>query len=324
MRGRRVSSLIGLVVGGLGVAFVAVSLLDEWDRVVALSLDARPSWLGAGFLFGLAGMTIIGLGWRRALQLVGHRAAHSDALRWYFVGQLGKYVPGGVWAVVGSAELAVGGGTTRARSYGAMVLALGATYLAGIMVVAAVLPFHPELLERAPWAALCAALVPLGLAATHPVVVRRAGRVVERLARRNIALEVPPWGAAVRLTLMHLPAWGAVGLANWCLVRGLGADASVSAITLAAVLAWVIGFLIVPAPGGLGVREAVFVLTATPLSSGVAAAVAVLSRILFMLVDLVAAACLSVLGARRDGGPPGRSGQDHPREVDGVQGSLRR
>lgn len=311
----RISTVAGILLGALGLAFVVASLWADWSQVLAVIRSARPLWLGAGFALGLVAMGLIGLGWWRALRLVGCPRTAREALRWYFVGQLGKYVPGGVWAVVGSAELAVGGGATRARSYGAMVLSLGATYLAGIMAVGVLLPLHPHLMLGIPWTGVLVGIVPLGILAAHPVVVRKVAAIAARVLKRELDLEVPTWGTSLQLTLMHLPAWGAVGLANWCVANGLGIEASLTGITLASILAWVTGFLAVLAPGGLGVREAVFVLAAAPLSSGLAAAVAVLSRVLFMLVDVLAASLMSLFPSRRGGGaeePLGHQGPVQP------------
>ena len=294
-RRRGLSTLVGFVLAGLGAAFVAWSLADEWERVLEAATGARPLWLGAGFGFGIAGMVGLALGWRRALELLGLPCSRRDALHWYFVGQLGKYLPGGVWAVVGSAELAAGEGASRARAYGAMLLALGCGYLAGVLAVAGLLPFQIGLLQGLPTVGFLLALIPLGVLAVHPAVLGRVLELTRRVAQRPIELEVPPWGSSLRLVGWHLPAWLGLGLATWCVARALEGPAPVVNIVLAGILAWVVGFLVVPAPGGLGVREAVFTVAATSLSSGMAAAVAVVARVLFVLVDLVGAGLVLLL-----------------------------
>ena len=57
----------------------------------------------------------------------------------------------------------------------------------------------------------------------------------------------------------------------------------IARVALAAIVSWIIGF-ITPAPGGIGVREAVFVAFAG-VAAGPAAAAAILARVLFVLVD---------------------------------------
>jgi hypothetical protein len=67
------------------------------------------------------------------------------------------------------------------------------------------------------------------------------------------------------------------------------------------VLAWFCGFVVIPAPAGAGVREAVFVAT-SGLDPGLAVTVAVTARLAFVTVDLIGAA---VAASRlRPTGPP--------------------
>jgi hypothetical protein len=61
-------------------------------------------------------------------------------------------------------------------------------------------------------------------------------------------------------------------------------------IVFAAVLSWIVGFVVIPAPGGLGVREAAVVVAAAALSGGLAAATAIIAGVLFIVVDAIAAA----------------------------------
>ena len=87
------------------------------------------------------------------------------------------------------------------------------------------------------------------------------------------------------------------------MARALTADAGgdVGAIAFAAVLSWIAGFLAVPVPGGVGVREAVFV-AAAGLDPGVGAAVALVTRAVFMAVDAAGALGAAAWLAHREAG----------------------
>jgi uncharacterized membrane protein YbhN (UPF0104 family) len=68
-------------------------------------------------------------------------------------------------------------------------------------------------------------------------------------------------------------------------------------------LAWVVGFVVPGAPGGIGVREAVFVsLFAPTLGAGIAANLAIALRLITTLSDVVTFALASALTV-----PPRRS-----------------
>jgi hypothetical protein len=297
---RRIVRSLGLVVAVLGVGFVTRELVRSWDDVRAAIADANPGLLAAALVVGSAGFVVIGLGWRRCLRAMGARPAIRDALHWYYVGQLGKYVPGGIWPVVGRGEMARRGGVPASIGYGSTVLSLGVTYLAAILTMTLALAAGATGRDGVLWQPVLA-LLPLGILALHPKVVAAALRAARRVTRRELRIPVPSWGVSVGLLVWHVPAWLAIGTATWLTALALDPGSpDLRNLLFATVLSWVAGFLVVPAPGGIGVREAVFIAAATSLSSlGVAAAVAVVARVLFILVDLAGAGVSTVLAQSR-------------------------
>jgi glycosyltransferase 2 family protein len=314
MRMRWVLRSVGLIIAVLGVLFVTRELVTSWPEVREAVAAAHVGLLGAALAVGSAGLLVVGLGWRRCLVVLGQRHPARATLRWYYLGQLGKYVPGGIWTVLGRGELARRGGVPGSVGYGSIVLSLGVTYLAGIGTIAVVLATGATGHDAVPWQPVLV-LLPLGLLALHPRVVTFALGMARRLLRRELPVPVPRWRVSVGLLAWHVPAWLAIGTATWLVALALDPGTpDVRNLMFATVLSWVVGFLVVPAPGGLGVREAVFVAAAVSLSTtGVAAAVAVVARVVFILVDLLGAAVASLLAAplRADQGLPDAS--DLPR-----------
>jgi uncharacterized membrane protein YbhN (UPF0104 family) len=299
MRKRLVRSL-GAIIGILGVAFVARALVLSWDEVRTAVAGASPGLLLAALAAGSCAMLVIGLGWRRCLAALGARRSALEALHWYYVGQLGKYVPGGIWTVVGRGELARRGGLPGSVGYGGTVLSLGVTYLAAILTVAIALAAGAAGRESVWWQPVLA-LLPLGILGLHPRVMSAVLRAAGRLRRRELSVPVPRWGVSIGLLAWHVPAWFAIGAATWLVAAALNPTLpDARNLLFAAVLSWVLGFLMVPVPGGIGVREAVFVAAATSLdSAGVAAAVALVARVVFILVDVLGAGVSTALAHRR-------------------------
>ncbi len=101
-RSRAVLSVgVGSAVVLVGFAFVIRRVAEQWDDVRRQLADARPAWVVAALLLAIAGMGTIGLRWARCLELMGVSQSRWSVLRWFATGQLGKYVPGGIWHVVG-------------------------------------------------------------------------------------------------------------------------------------------------------------------------------------------------------------------------------
>jgi uncharacterized membrane protein YbhN (UPF0104 family) len=252
--------------------------------------------VAAGAALALTGMVAVAAVWRRALRLVGAELAGPEAVALYFQGELAKYVPGGPWAVVGRAELARRRGVAPAAAYAGVALSLAGLYLAAALVAGALLAWAPGR-ARVLAAAALLAVVLVGVGVLHPRALTRLLALSGRVLAGPVV--VPRWGASLGLVPCYLPAWALMGTATWCLARALAAHASYPNIMGATALAWLAGFLAVPVPGGVGVREAVFVASVS-LPGGVAAAVAIAARMAFMMSDALGGAVASaVMGLGR-------------------------
>jgi hypothetical protein len=287
-RARVASTAAGVVIATAATVFVGRALVRDREEIGDALGEASPGWLVLAVVLAVVGMTAIAVPWRRAIQLLGDDLPMGQVIRRYFVGEIGKYVPGGVWPILGRGELAARWGIRRTSAYGSVLLSLLALYLAAMFVVVAGLP---ALLAgddgTGPIAVLL--LLPVGLVALHPVVLRRGLGIVERLTHRQVDLEVPTWRSSVALVVRYVPAWLAIGGATWAVARSLDPSAGLLEVGTAATLSWLIGFVLVPVPGGVGVREAAFVAAAGSLDPGIAAAVAVGARLIFVAVDAAGA-----------------------------------
>ncbi len=296
-RRARISTLVGGVIAIAGAAFVVRAIAKQWGTLRSSLADAQPAWLVAGFVCSAAAVLLMALPWRKALSMLGAKLPQRATIRYYFAGEIGKYVPGGIWPIVGRGELARSGGIPVATAYASVALSLGALYLAGMAFVVILLPLwvagSGEL--NALWVL---ALLPIGLAALHPRPLTWLVGRAERLLRRPVDVAVPRWSASVGLVARYLPSWVFVGTATWCIARAFDGNIGWLQIVPATVLSWIIGFVLVPIPGGLGVREAAFVGLVSALPSGIAATVAIAARLSFMLVD-GAGAALAGMGLRR-------------------------
>ena len=205
-------------------------------------------------------------------------------------------------------ELAVRNGIRRTVAYTSVLFSLAVLYLAALLSAAGLFPVVLATGGTSSTPVLLVLLVPLGLVFLHPAVLGPLVQLAGRVAKRDVSLDLPRWGVMVGLVLRYLPAWLLIGSATWAVTRALSADVSWVEICLATVLSWSAGFLVAPAPGGVGIREAAFVAVAASMPGGVAAAAALCARLVFMFVDAVGAAVAgAVLGAggrRREQGDP--------------------
>ncbi len=322
------TTAVGVLLAGVAVAFVGQRLASNWDDVTDALSGARPAWIVGAAVLAVAGMTAIAVPWRRALRSVGGDLPMNETIARYYLGEVGKYLPGGVWPVLGRGELARRAGVARVAAYGSVALSLVALYLAAMLLAVA---GAPAILGgdggdgggdagKYVW---ILALLPIGVALLHHAVLERLRRAGEKLLRREIRAEIPPWRDSLTLVACYVPAWLFIGTATWAVARGLGQDVGWWDVAPAAILSWIVGFLLVPVPGGVGVREAAFAAAAGTLDPGVAAAVGVVARVMFVAVDGGGALIASAWLARRsplgdDDGEPARDREADPATRSGA------
>ncbi len=224
----------------------------------------------------------------------------ARTLAWYYVGELGKYLPGGVWPLLGRGELARRGGIAGSNAYAGVALSLVMLYLAGMSVAAAFLPF--ALSSGGGFSAWMLVLLslPVGAGLLHHDVLERLLRLAARASNRSISIEVPRWTVSLMLVVRYVPTWLLLGTATYAVGRSVTSDLSYSRLMFATVLSWIVGFLAVPVPSGAGIRETVLVATSgLPVTTAITTAVG--ARLLFVLVDVVGAALAAPFVRRRQG-----------------------
>lgn len=283
---RRLQVLItgaGVLLAVVALGFLVNTVIGSWDEVSDALAEADAKWVLLSVAAAIAAMTAIAIGWWRTLGALDAHVPLPSVIARYYVGEIGKYLPGSLWPLIGRGELAARTGVARPIAYGSVGVSLIALYLAAGLFVVALLPFLGGDGDATPlWPLLS---IPIGIALLATGLLDRLRGLAERMLRREIDLQFPSPGASARLVATYLPSWLLVGTATWAMTRALVPDAAFAPVVGAATLSWLAGFVAVPVPGGVGVREAVFVAAVPDLTTAVATTVALAVRLVFVLVD---------------------------------------
>ncbi|HEX2903892.1 MAG TPA: lysylphosphatidylglycerol synthase domain-containing protein [Jatrophihabitans sp.] len=293
----RLVKLLGIAIALLAVALCAVTLARAWSEISHSIAHARVGWLVLGLVLAAGAMTGLGVLWWRCLSLFGHPVRLVDAVAWYFGGELGKYVPGGVWPVLGRGELANRAGIARTTGYVTTLISYAAMCIGSALVCGVLAPIVAADGQGLGYGWLMLLLIPIGLAALHPAVLGRLLTLGAKLTKGRVSIEPKPWRQMVGLTLWSCATWALVGATSVAVTEALGYSQQPARVAFAAVAAWIIGFLAIPVPAGAGLRELIF-LAVSGLDHGPAVAVAAIARVLFIVVDGVGGAA-GLAAARR-------------------------
>jgi hypothetical protein len=252
--------IIGLIFGWM-IHKIAIHWADVKDRAGSISIVnfAIASVLFAVFLFVFRSLV-----WRQILKGFGHVIPLAPATRIWSTSEMARYIPGVIWQVAGRVYLVKPYGVTGPECAASQVLELVIFLLANILLgVTCLVIFGFKNIHGSArlWMFILAAMVPLLALMLHPrVFYGSMNKLMARLKKPALTNQLS--GAEMG----RLLGWNILGL----LLQSVAVFLIVApplglhwgkwyVVTGAYCLAWCAGFLAVLNPGGLGVREAVFV-----------------------------------------------------------------
>ena len=275
--------IIALVVRALVKQFQEV----DWSQVHFHLLPALAT------VVCVAGVAMMQLVARWSLLLAyGYRLPWRVQMSAVWVPQMGKYVPGGIASIGGAVYLLRKQGVPGGVGLSVAVLLDALAVLAGLIVSAPLL-FSREV--RANWPNLWIAglaMIVIGLIMLHPRIFVSLLNVMLRKLRRQPITLVPPLSRYLVPVLASFGQWICAGLGLWFMtwtIKEIAID-QIPLFIASAALAMTVSYLIPFSPGGLGVREGIYVATLKTVIGPEVAIVAVAIRVIQTVIEVVLAA----------------------------------
>ncbi len=279
MRARLYPALRGLFALA-GLVFIGFALRDAL-RDPDLTLLPSAGGIALALLAVVVGLIAATIGWARLLGVQDPRVV----ARGFLLAQLGKYIPGGVWQVVGQV-----GDASRAASTGGRTATVAFVVSVATQVTAGLLVGLPlTFLDATPtW-------LRVGIVAGAVVSV---GLLLQRRLLTWLLLSLPWLREAADETTMPTrnamvvsTVTGMVSLVAAGLVFEIAYTApegTTAAVVIPAyALAWTIGFLAIPFPAGLGVREGALLLLLPDGASAAIVAASAVVRVVYIVGELL-------------------------------------
>lgn len=279
---RRWGGALKILLGLAAFVAVVVALVQTWDESRDLGFPPWERLLGAAALIGV-GLVCGAQGWLYLLQ----RRGSTRLAATFYLSQIGKYLPGALWQPAGQLTMAVAAGVpapvaaTAVPVYMLTLIAAGGTVGAALALTGTDLPGAARLLPLL-------GILPIAL-------LRREwmARSLDRLHRWKDG--IPPGDVVpTQDAILAAYAWGfgvmlTTGLAFYLLGSWFGPNIEPSTAIPGFALAWTIGFLALPIPAGLGVREAILVgVLGAGVLPGTVLAASLVYRLVSIIVEVIA------------------------------------
>ena len=284
------------------LAFWGQVLITNWDEIA--SYPWRLSWtsLLQSLVVLMVQMFLVSTIWWRALTLMGKPLPWRQGTAIWLKAQIARYIPGGVWDVAGRLVLGQQAGVDKRRMSASVGMEMGLQVLSASLFLSFALIIGADATVRAYLPFVLLIIVGSLIMLTPPVFSTLINWGLKILRRPPLHLNLT-YGNILILFLMRVVAHGLKGLAFFLFARGLSpipwsqAPLMISAF----VGAWLIGYLAIFVPTGIGEREGALVLLLGPqFPFGLATASAIGYRVWIALRDLLGA-LLGAAMARDDG-----------------------
>lgn len=272
--------------------FAGGTVTSAWNQLAGSTIRIGWGWVLASALLYAIGLFPMACFWRLALARLGERPSWFVVLRGYYLGHLGKYVPGKALVVLFRTGTLVAAGC-HARAVLVSVFLETLTFMAtGAAIAALLIALRGDQQVGRVLLAGGLALV-AGLPITPPIaryLARRVGGIGVGEEKGTVARGIE-WGLTGWGLTAALASWCLLGLSLWAAVRSVGIESAAPLRQLAlwvesVSLPMVAGFLSL-LPGGIGVRDTLLVkLLAPAVPQASALVVAALWRIISLVSEL--------------------------------------
>lgn len=275
-----VKTILVILVILITVVFLTKTLLEYYEQAKHAISSISPIKIIAAFLLFLGHFYMRVFSWRSIVSFLGANISKQDSLLVWFFSEATRYIPGNIWSFASRAYLAQQKGVLTTIS----ILILPIEIIV-VVITTSVLSSYAiiKTIEKLPvdltfYIGILISLITL-------IVVFLLYKRIKKILRKLFNLTLNP-EKFLTILLFQILSWSFYGIGVVVLVNDLP-NLNLFLLLSSALLAWLIGYLSIITPMGLGVREGAFVLlTGQQIGIGQAVVVAVLSRTILIIAEL--------------------------------------
>ena len=292
--------ILPIIIVGLIFIFLIRYLIVNWGNIPFKSLHFNTLFIVISFLALVVHFLSYSKSWQEVMKILGSDITFAQSTWMIATTQIAKYLPGRVWYMVG--RVYVGKNEKLKGEDLALSMVLETCLLVVtssiIFLICTVLTGNYEIANIV----IATVLVIVAIVIMHPKILTWITNIALRLLKRpKIEISVT-YVQILRISIYFFGLWIAQIIGFYFLVNSIF-QLPISYIFILAsahTLSWVIGFVVLFAPSGLGIREGVLTLMlSTVMPTPLAIAISFISRI-WITVFEIAVFFIGLLIRRKD------------------------
>lgn len=259
---KKLFKIVGILLSIVILWYLINNFVSAWNDIQDYLINA--SWLLIVVAIFVYAFTFVATGhnWAYMLHKLDQTMTTADYLDIHMTSAFARYIPGGIWNIVGKAYMCTSKGVNKSATTASMILEYVYQIISSGLFL---LFFLPVFFDKLGWWLLVLVIVAaIAILVALPWLVRTGVKLLARVFKEDVSNLQLPLKLIYGLLLRYAAVWliTGFGLVLWVLAFDQVSLEQAFYLVLSYPICWVVGFLS-PSPNGLGVREGVmqFLLT---------------------------------------------------------------
>jgi len=254
---KTIGKAIGIFLAFLILGFMIKEFIENWQEIRPYLVNVRIGVLAAAVVLYAGAFLATGYNWAYLLWRMDNRVNRKEYLHIHMVSALARYIPGGIWNILGKAYLCTEKGVEKSATTASMILEyVFQIFSSGLFL----LFFLPVLMEERLTPLLTVLFLGVVLLALLllPWAVRLGTKILGKVFHEDLSKVRLRNKYVYQILLQYVAVWLFTGFGLIILVLAFENISGIQGIylMLSYPISWVVGFLS-PSPNGMGIREGV-------------------------------------------------------------------
>ena len=255
---RKIVKAAGILLAILILGFMLKEFVQNWSDIQPYLLNVNMGILIIAILLYAAAFLATGYNWSYLLWRMDGKAGRKEYLHIHMLSALARYIPGGVWNIVGKAYMCREKGVEKSAITSSIIL----EYIFQILSSGLFLLFFlPVLIKNLLTPVLTTLLIfaVILIIFLLPWAVRLGIKILGKIFKEDLSKLQMKNQYVYQILIQYIAVWLFTGFGLIILVFAFEKISSLQALylMLSYPISWVAGFLS-PSPNGMGIREGVF------------------------------------------------------------------
>ncbi len=291
--------VIGWLLAGVIIFILFNTIYNNRDELTKWEWDIQWGKAILAVIILFIGYIAVAEGWREILYGFGHKIKFHEAFRVVYLAQLGRYIPGKIWQVIGMVGLAREIKIPSATSLASFALAQAYGLPAAFILIIVLLwgsnfPESLVIYRNIVYLVMGIVFFLFLILFFMPRGLEWALNKVLKLIRQPTVKYRPGYKNRISILFWYLLTWFSFGISFHFFLGAILVDVDFGPLFSAGtyIAAYNLAYIVILSPGGLGVREGVISALLTPYLGGpIAASVSLIHRVFVTLAE----GCISLM-----------------------------